>query len=267
MLLFQLNRPFVMFGQAIDDVVRAWSSFLPFARMWAAPEEIEPKSTSSFALVTGRIDFNNIGFHYGNERGISGVNLSAQPGHITFITGETGSGKSTLFNLALKSLEPETGEILVDGINLKTISRAGWFAHVGIVPQEIMLLNESLTSNIVLGRTFDRQKLRKAAKRASILNFIDALPDGFDTNVGERGLKLSGGERQRIAIARALYCEPKILFLDEASAALDAATEADIMAGLRELAGEITILVITHRKSVITAADKVLNLSDRRPAK
>ncbi|VAW13589.1 Efflux ABC transporter, permease/ATP-binding protein mlr7818, partial [hydrothermal vent metagenome] len=121
--------------------------------------------------------------------------------------------------------------------------------------------NDTIKSNIILGRSFDEIQMRKAAKKAAILDFIDQLPDGFETKVGERGLKLSGGERQRIAISRALYADPKILFLDEASAALDVATQADIMASLRQLSQNITIIAITHRSSFIGESDNVIKLS------
>ncbi len=134
----------------------------------------------------------------------------------------------------------------------------------GVVPQEVMLLNDTLRTNIVLGRPLDEARLRKAARKAAILDFIEALSDGFDTQIGERGLKLSGGERQRIAIARALYDEPQILFLDEASSALDEATERDIMAHIRAIAGEVTVLAITHRKSVIMPDDQIVQLTDGR---
>ncbi len=123
-----------------------------------------------------------------------------------------------------------------------------------------MLLNDTLTLNITLGRPFNEEQMRQAAKKAAILDFIDQLPDGFETKVGERGLKLSGGERQRVAIARALYANPKILFLDEASSALDEATQAEIMTSLRRLSNSITIIAITHRNSHIESGDQVFNL-------
>ncbi len=260
-LLLQLNQPFEMIAQTIDEIVRSYSRFLPFARMWAAPREIEPENDSSFSLSAGNIEFSNVGFAYNNKRGISNISFSSKPGQITFITGETGVGKSTLFKLALKSLEPHAGKILVDGVNLCDISRADWFSNVGVVPQDIMLLNDTIKSNIILGRSFDENQMRKAAKKAAIPDFIEQLPDGFETKVGERGLKLSGGERQRVAISRALYASPKILFLDEASAALDDATQADIMANLRQLSKDITIIAITHRSSFIGKSDKVIELS------
>jgi len=129
------------------------------------------------------------------------------------------------------------------------------------VPQEIMLLNDTITSNIILGRPLDEAKLRYAVERASIAKFIDSLPEKYETRIGERGLKLSGGERQRVAIARALYADPQILFLDEASSALDERTEAEIMGEIRSLADEMTIIAITHRKTVIAPGDAVVELT------
>lgn len=135
---------------------------------------------------------------------LSDASFTAERGTITFITGDTGAGKSTLFKLLLKAMRPTTGSITVDGTDLISISRADWFAQVASVPQDVVLLNHTLSTNIVLGRPFDMTRLRRAAERAAILAFIDGLEDGFETVVGERGLKLSGGERQRISIARAL---------------------------------------------------------------
>ena len=263
-LLLQLNQPFEMIGHAIDDLVRSYSQFLPFAKMWGADEEPESASHQSFALKHGQIVFEDVGFSYEGGRGVEGVTFTTKRGRITYLTGETGSGKSTIFKLALKSVEPETGRIRVDGVDLRDIARADWFSMIGVVPQEVMLLNDTLRTNIVLGRPLDVARLRMAAKKAAILEFVEALPDAFETAVGERGLKLSGGERQRIAIARALYAEPQILFLDEASSALDEATERDIMSHIRMIADQITVLAITHRKTVIMPDDQIVRLSDGR---
>lgn len=179
---------------------------------------------------------------------------------MTFITGETGSGKSTLFKLLQKTMAPQQGRITVDDADLSTISREDWFAAAGIVPQEVQLLNDTLRSNIILGRVPDEERLRRAAQRAAILTRIEEMPEGFDTIVGERGLKLSGGERQRVAIARALYAEPTILLLDEASSALDEETEREIMDQLRVVDSDVTIIAITHRQSSIREADQVIVL-------
>ncbi|ATN33503.1 ABC transporter ATP-binding protein [Rhizobium sp. ACO-34A] len=266
-LLMQLNWPFEMIGHAIDDVMRAYTGFVPFARLWAEPEEPRGSgSTRKILLDSGRISFEDVAFEYGNGRGTAGVTFTAGRGRLTFITGETGSGKSTLFKMALKSLEPTRGRILVDDTDLATIDRRDWYRLIGVVPQEIMLLNDTLEANIVLGRKPDTDKLRAATARASILERIEAMPDGFRTVVGERGLKLSGGERQRIALARALYDQPRFLFLDEASSALDEATEAGIMENIRALASEMTVIAITHRTGMIAPGDNVARLAAPAPA-
>lgn len=268
--LIQLNKPFESIGQSIDETMRSYTRFLPFAEMWSALEEPEPATYQPFTLTQGHIIFDTVSFDYDSGRGISDISFSAARGKVNFITGETGSGKSTVFRLILKSVTPKSGKITVDDTDLQDIARADWFKQIGVVPQELMLLNETLRVNIVLGRDFDEKRLRKAAKKAAILEFIDSLPEGFDTTVGERGLKLSGGERQRVAIARALYDDPKILFLDEASSALDAATEADIMAHIRTLTNDVTVIAITHRNTVITAQDNIVLLGDKKlkkPAK
>ncbi|RYY62227.1 MAG: ABC transporter ATP-binding protein, partial [Comamonadaceae bacterium] len=259
-LLLQLNMPFEMIAHAIDDVARSRAALAPLAAMWAAPEEQQAAHGARFVPHAGEIAFEGVSHAYSNGRGVRDVAFTASRGGITFLVGETGSGKSTVFKLALKSMEPDAGRILVDGIDLRDIVRADWYRAVAVVPQEVVLLNESLADNVLLGRPRDEARLRRAAGKAAILPFAESLPEGFETRVGERGLKLSGGERQRIAIARALYGEPAILFLDEASSALDEDTERDILAHIRALAGDVTVLAITHRRAVIAATDKVVRL-------
>jgi len=259
-LLLQLNMPFQMLGQAIQQIAQSYSRFLPFARMWQAPEHETIENPVSLTLENGQVRFRNVGFRYANGRGVQDADFTADRGAITYITGDTGAGKSTLFKLLLKSMQPQTGRIEVDGIDLGKISRKDWFTAVAAVPQDIVLLNDTLATNIVLGRPFDHARMRRAATRAAILDFIDGLDEGFDTVVGERGLKLSGGERQRIAIARALYADPAIVLLDEASSALDAETEKDIMDQLRRICDQVTIIAITHRLSVIAPNDNVVHI-------
>lgn len=261
-VMIQLNQPFEMIGSAIDDIVRSWSQFMPFARMWGEPEDKD--ATGRLRIGAGELRFSGVGYRYGEEAVVEKLSFAAERGRLTFLTGPTGSGKSTLFKLALKSLEPNTGRISVDGADIAGIQRTDWYSVIGVVPQEVMLLNDTLAANIVLGRDRDAGKLERAARMASILHFIENLPEGFETKVGERGLKLSGGERQRIAIARALYAEPEFLFLDEASSALDEATEARIMGELRALASDVTVIAITHRKSVIAEGDTVVRLKPRK---
>jgi ATP-binding cassette subfamily B protein len=259
-ILLRLNHPFEMIGRAITRLNRAYATFQPFIQIWHQPEERDQPGSNDFILRAGRVAFQGISFCYEGGRGVTDVSFDTRRGAITFLTGETGSGKSTVLKLLLKTLEPQAGRIIVDGVDLCEISRAAWFSVIGVVPQEIMLLNDTLESNIVLGRPLDQAHLHDAAEKAAIRNYIDSLPEGFRTSIGERGLKVSGGERQRIAIARALYSKPKILLLDEASSALDEATETDIMTYIRALSHEVTILAITHRQGVIKPGDSVIRL-------
>lgn len=262
MLLLQLNIPFEMIGQSIGEAMRSLARFMPCARMWMEPETLEEEEidVELAVLHPETVELQNVGFRYDNGRGVDNVSFTASPAHLTFITGETGSGKSTLFKLLQKALVPQQGRILVEGIDLRKIGRERWYSVIGIVPQEIQLLNDSLRANIVLGRPHDEGRLREVAEQAAILKRIEGMADGFDTIVGERGLKLSGGERQRIAIARALYGAPSILLLDEASSALDEETEREIMDQLRKLDGDLTIIAITHRQSSIRSQDQVIAL-------
>lgn len=262
-LLLQLNHPFEMIASTLDNFTRARAQIVPLSTMWRAPEETDADHGERFVPHRCELRFDNVGFDYGNGRGVDDISFTARRGAITFIVGDTGAGKSTIFKLALKSIEPQRGYILVDDIDFAGISRADWYRAVAVVPQDVVLLNESLADNILLGRPRDDTRLRDVAAKAAILSFIEALPDGFETNVGERGLKLSGGERQRIAIARALYGNPSVLFLDEASSALDDGTERDIMSHVRALSAEVTVLAITHRRSVIAPADTVVELDGR----
>lgn len=261
-LLMQLNMPFEMIGSAIDDVTRSYARLLPFARIWCAPEERECPASPPLRLERGTIVFDRVFFSYGRSGGIEDVSFTAERGRLNFIIGETGSGKSTLLKIALKSLDPDKGQIIVDGTDLAVISREQWYSTIGVVPQETILLNDTVAANIALGRPHDVEKLNQAVARASLGPFLEKQPIGLATVVGERGLRLSGGERQRIAIARAFYGDPAFLFLDEASSALDEVTEKEIMGELRELAADVTVVAITHRKAIIAPDDAVVELGD-----
>ncbi|TCQ28955.1 ABC transporter ATP-binding protein [Rhizobium sp. PP-CC-3G-465] len=259
-LLLALNQPFEAIGATINELAKTRGNLAPLQAIWAAPEEETTSAAEALRLSEGTLRFEAVGYRYENGRGVENVSFTAARGGITTLTGETGAGKSTVFRLALKSLEPQSGEITIDGRPLAGITRATWYGRIGVVPQDILLLSDTLSVNITLGRPVDAQKLRRVAHQAAILSTIEALPEGFETSVGERGLKLSGGERQRIAIARALYGDPDILFLDEASSALDAATEREILIGLRQLADRVTVIAITHRTGMIEPGDTVVRI-------
>jgi len=186
------------------------------------------------------------------------------------VIGPTGSGKSTLVDLLLGLYHPTTGEILIDDEPLTPALVPAWQASIGYVPQDIFLIDDTIARNIAFGlpnNEIDPAGLREACAMAQLLEFIEIeLPDGFDTIVGERGIRLSGGQRQRIGLARALYHRPSLLILDEATSALDVATEAKLLEALRSLAGKLTMVVAAHRLSTIAGCDKVVDLSSKSAA-
>lgn len=259
-LVLQLNVPFQMMGQAVQQIAQFRANFRPYARYWNYGGDREDIGSKEFKTTEGTIHFDNVGYVYPNGRGLPNISFSAARGRITFVNGGSGAGKSTLLKLLLKSMEPTSGVITIDGENLSAISRPAWLRNVAAVPQEIMLLNESLSSNIVLGRHYDKERLYCAAEKAAILPLVQSLEHGFDTNVGERGLRLSGGERQRISLARALYENPKVLLLDEPSSALDANNESEIIERLRLICDETTIICITHRSNLVRPIDTVVTV-------
>jgi ATP-binding cassette subfamily C protein len=175
--------------------------------------------------------------------------------------GPSGSGKTTIIDLVIGLLRPESGEIRIDGVPFDTIDLRAWRRMVGYVPQETVLLHDTVLHNVTLGDpAISQAQARAALEKAGAWDFVRALPDGLGTVVGERGGRLSGGQRQRIAIARALIDAPRLLILDEATSALDGESEAEIIATLRALKHDLTILAITHNESLANAADVVHRL-------
>jgi ATP-binding cassette, subfamily B, bacterial PglK len=186
------------------------------------------------------------------------------------VIGPTGSGKSTLIDLLLGLYQPTAGEILIDDQPLTPALMPAWQASIGYVPQDIFLIDDTIARNVAFGlpdNEIDHAQLREACATAQLLDFIEAeLPDGFDTNVGERGVRLSGGQRQRIGLARALFHRPSLLILDEATSALDVATEARLLDALRALAGKLTMVVAAHRLSAVANCDQLIDLTKEIPA-
>jgi ABC-type multidrug transport system fused ATPase/permease subunit len=186
------------------------------------------------------------------------------------VIGPTGSGKSTFVDLLLGLYLPTAGEILIDGQLLTPALVPSWQASIGYVPQDIFLIDDTITRNVAFGlpdEKIDRARLREACAMAQILDFIEAeLPDGFATKVGERGIRLSGGQRQRIGLARALYNRPSLLILDEATSALDVATEAKLLEALRSLSGKLTMVVAAHRLSAVANCDQLIDLASESTA-
>jgi ABC-type multidrug transport system fused ATPase/permease subunit len=208
-----------------------------------------------------------VGFRYpgASRPALDGLSLTIPKNSSVGVIGPTGSGKSTLVDLLLGLYQPTAGEILIDDRPLTPELVPSWQASIGYVPQDIFLIDDTIARNIAFGlpdNEIDPARLREACAIAQLLDFVEAeLPDGFDTNVGERGVRLSGGQRQRIGLARALYHRPSLLILDEATSALDMATEAKLLDALRSLAGKLTMVVAAHRLSAVANCDQLIDLA------
>jgi ATP-binding cassette subfamily C protein len=202
------------------------------------------------------IEIRGLRFAYGDHPVLREVDVSIPAGQFVAIAGESGSGKTTLADLVAGLYEPEAGEILVDGVPLRELDLRAWRHHIGYVPQEMLLLNDTVLNNVTLGdERLDRAAAERALVQAGAWDFVQAKPGGLDHRIGERGGMLSGGQRQRIAIARALVTRPSLLILDEVTTALDPATERAICKTLRELTPDVTILSISHQPALREAAD------------
>ena len=198
---------------------------------------------------------------------VRGVDLCVRQGEFVAITGPSGAGKSTLARLLYRFYDPTAGRILIDDQDIAKVTQESLRAAIGIVPQDTVLFNDTIGYNIAYGREGASQaEVEKAASGASIDRFIAALPQGYESTVGERGLKLSGGEKQRVAIARTLLKDPPVLILDEATSALDSRTEEAIQATLDAVARDRTTIIIAHRLSTIVEADRIIVLDAGRIA-
>lgn len=212
--------------------------------------------------LEGSVEFRGVSFGYdGGADVLHGINFTVRPGEMIGIVGHSGAGKSTLINLVMRMYDPEEGAVLIDGHNLRDISRESLCSQMGVVLQETFLFSGTVYDNIAYAKPdASREEIITAAKEASAHDFIMKLPDGYNTIVGEHGYTLSGGERQRIAIARALLHDPKILILDEATSSLDTETERQIQDALSRLSGGRTTLAIAHRLSTLRGADRLIVL-------
>ena len=213
-----------------------------------------------------RVQFRGISFAYGDDAAVlHEVSLEVRRGQVLALVGPSGAGKTTLVDLLPRFYEPTAGEILIDGVPITRYTRRSLRALMGIVPQETVLLNESVFANVAYGRTdFTLDQVRAAARAANADEFIQRLPEGYDTVLGERGTRLSGGQRQRIAIARALLRDPPILILDEATSALDTESERLVQEAIDRLMEHRTVLVIAHRLATVRHADAIVVLEDGR---
>jgi ABC-type multidrug transport system fused ATPase/permease subunit len=224
------------------------------------PKIKDKKDAKELIIKSGTIEYKNVEFRYNekDEFSLKNINLKIKKG-ITAIVGPSGSGKSTLIKLLLRFYEPETGEIIIDGQNIKEVKIKSLRKNISIISQEIFLFSDTILENLKFAKPdADLEEIKNACEKAGILTFIQNLPEKFNTKIGERGLKLSGGERQRIAIARAILKDAPILILDEATSQLDGITENTIKKFLIEFAMKKTIIVIAHRLSTVNFADNII---------
>jgi len=228
------------------------------------PEIRNAEDALELKEVQGRIDFEGVTFSYDGQRHVlRDLNLSIESGSVVALVGPSGAGKTTFCNLIPRFYEPEGGVVRIDGIDVRQATLRSLRAAVGTVQQDVFLFTGSVRDNIAYGNPeAAEEEIREAARRAGAKEFIEALPSGYDTQIGEKGVKLSGGQKQRLSIARAFLKDPRILILDEATSSLDTHTERIIQAALRELIRGRTTLIIAHRLSTIRNADEIIVLTE-----
>jgi ABC-type transport system involved in Fe-S cluster assembly fused permease/ATPase subunit len=262
--LAQLFRPLDMLGMVYRTIRQGLTDMADMFRLIDTEVEVRD-APGAPALVVKRptLVFDNVVFGYERDRTIlSGLSFEVPAGSQVAVVGPSGAGKSTIARLVFRFYDPWSGRILIDGQDIAQVTQASLRAHIGIVPQDSVLFNDTIGYNIAYGRDgAGPAEVEQAARDAALMDLIGRLPAGFETEVGERGLKLSGGEKQRVAIARTLVKNPPILLLDEATSALDTRTEQDVLATLHRVSSGRTSLSIAHRLSTIADADTILVLN------
>lgn len=249
-------------------ISRGLASVRSIGEVLQAPDLEHNSGKDEVVSVRGEVEFRGVEFAYG-EHGeddapaVTGFSLTAVPGETIALVGPSGAGKSTVLNLVIGFLRPTSGQILLDGRDMETLDMRTYRRFLSVVPQESILFEGTIRENVTYGMAdVSEDRVRQALRDANALEFIDRLPDGLDTVVGERGARLSGGQKQRLAIARALIRDPRVLILDEATSALDNRSEALIQEALARLVAGRTVLVVAHRLSTIRGADRIVVMRD-----
>jgi ABC-type transport system involved in Fe-S cluster assembly fused permease/ATPase subunit len=264
-MMIQLYQPLNFMGMVYREIKQAVIDIETMFSILARKPEIEDKPDAQpLKVAQGAIRFENVHFAYDPDRPIlKGLSFSVPSGHTVAIVGPSGAGKSTVSRLLYRFYELKSGRIEIDGQDIRDVTQKSLRDAIGMVPQDTVLFNDTIRYNIRYGRwSATDEEVEEAARLAQIDGFIRLSPKGYETEVGERGLKLSGGEKQRVAIARTILKSPPILLLDEATSALDSHTEKEIQDALERVSANRTTLVIAHRLSTIVGADEIIVLSD-----
>ena len=262
LILFSILGPIKQMGNVnIKIQAGAASAERIFTLLDTKPQVVEIKNPTNLGEFKDSLEYKNVCFEYqkGEEQVLDSVSFKINKGEVAALVGPSGSGKSTIADLIPRFYDVSSGEIIIDGNDLKNLSLSSLRGNMGIVTQEVILFNDTIKNNISYAQPEkSMDQIKDAAKAANALEFIENTPDGFETVVGERGVKLSGGQKQRIAIARALLKNPSILILDEATSALDTESEKKVQTAIESLMKDRTALVIAHRLSTVQKADKII---------
>ena len=265
--LMVITRVYAPFDQALALIAEMFMSQVSANRLMEIHDAKTAEGTDSFAPKGHDIVFENVGFAYNNEQFLRGVSFTARQGEVTALVGPSGSGKSTCARLAARLWDADEGKIRVGGVDISTVDPEVLLRDYSMVFQDVVLFDDTVMENIRLGRRgATDEEVRAAAAAANCDEFVEKLPRGYATPIGENGAKLSGGERQRISIARALLKNAPIVLLDEATASLDVENETKVQGALSRLLAGKTVLVIAHRMRTVGAADKIVVLADGRVA-